>query len=200
LDFDPHLGHPSLLAQAKGGTRSEWNKVVVLDRDGTIVVDRHYLADPDDLELAPGAAVGLRRMSAMGFRLVVITNQSGIARGFFSLSRLEEIHQRLQQMLDAIGVDLNGIYFCPHGPTDGCECRKPKLGLMQQASRELGFDMSRSIVIGDQVSDVEFGQRAGALTMLIGKPESQLLSLAHPAYVVENLGAAADIMSGMAPP
>jgi D-glycero-D-manno-heptose 1,7-bisphosphate phosphatase len=178
-------------------SRSELNKVVVLDRDGTIVVDRHYLADPDSLELEPGAEVGLRRMSEMGFRLVVITNQSGIARGFFSLARLEEIHERMKQMLHAIGVRLEGIYFCPHGPGDGCECRKPKLGLMRQASEELGFDMSQSIVIGDQASDVEFGQRAGALTMLIGKLESHLSSSINPGYIVENLNAAADIISGM---
>jgi len=169
------------------------NKVIVLDRDGTIVVDRHYLADPDGLELLPAAGAGLRRMSDMGFRLVLITNQSGIARGLFSLSTLAQIHERLRQMLEALGVRLAGIYFCPHGPAEGCDCRKPQLGLMRQAAQELGFDMSRSIVIGDKVSDIEFGQRAGALTVLIGNPESPLPTA--PDFVVENLGAAADIIS-----
>jgi D-glycero-D-manno-heptose 1,7-bisphosphate phosphatase len=177
--------------------RSKPNKVVILDRDGTIVVNRHYLSDPDELELAPGAAAGLRKMADLGFRLVMITNQSGIARGFFSLERLGEIHQRLQQMLDAIGVRLHGIYYCPHGPGDGCECRKPNLGLMQKAATELGFDMSEAIVIGDQESDVEFGRRAGAVTMLIGNPGSP--ASANPTYVVENLQAAADLMSRMDP-
>jgi D-glycero-D-manno-heptose 1,7-bisphosphate phosphatase len=170
------------------------NKVVVLDRDGTIVVDRHYLADPDALEFEPGAEAGLRRMADMGYKLVVITNQSGIARGFFSLSRLEEIHERLRQMLGSSGVRLDGIYFCPHVPEDACECRKPKLGLMRQASEELGFDMSESIVIGDKETDIEFGRRAGGVTMLIGKPAWRRLSSTTADHVVENLKEAAEII------
>jgi len=173
------------------------DKVVILDRDGTIVVDRHYLSDPDALQFEPWAEAGLRSMSDMGFRLVVITNQSGVARGLFSLARLAEIHDRMRQMLHAIGVALEGVYFCPHGPQEGCECRKPNLGLMRQASRELGFEMSRSIVIGDKDSDVEFGRRAGALTMLIAKPGARPASTTSPDHVVGNLKDAADIMSQM---
>jgi D-glycero-D-manno-heptose 1,7-bisphosphate phosphatase len=171
------------------------NRVVVLDRDGTIVVDRHYLSDPDALEFEPGAVVGLRKMSEMGARLIVITNQSGVARGFFSLARLEEVHERLRQMMHSIGAPLAGIYFCPHGPDDTCGCRKPNLGLMRQASAELGFDMRESIVIGDKDSDVEFGKRAGAITMRIGKPEQRLISSSERSYIVENLSDAADIIS-----
>jgi D-glycero-D-manno-heptose 1,7-bisphosphate phosphatase len=168
-------------------------KVVVLDRDGTIVVDRHYLSDPDALEFEPGAEAGLRKMADMGFRLVVITNQSGIARGFFSLSKLEEVHERLRQMLHGIGVQLEGVYFCPHGPAEGCDCRKPGLRLMQQASQELGFQMSESIVIGDKDSDVEFGRRAGATTMLIAK--AGVRPVTTPDYLVGDLNEAADTMS-----
>ena len=170
------------------------NKVIVLDRDGTIVVDRHYLKDPDALQFAAGAAVGLQRMRDLGYRLVLITNQSGIARGFFSLSTLAEVHERLKQMLNSIGVRLEGIYFCPHGPEEGCTCRKPQLGLMRQAAKELGFEMSRAIVIGDKASDIEFGQRAGAVTVLIGNPESP--SPVAPDFIAENLWAAADIIAG----
>jgi D-glycero-D-manno-heptose 1,7-bisphosphate phosphatase len=176
-------------------TRQTKNKVVVLDRDGTIVVDRHYLSDPAALEFEPEAEVGLKKMSDMGFRLVVITNQSGIARGFFSLSRLDEIHKKMRQMLQSIGAPLAGIYFCPHGPDDTCDCRKPNLGLMRQASQELGFDMSEAIVIGDKDSDVEFGRRAAAVTMLVAKPYSRSLSGTTADYVIENLNQAADIMS-----
>lgn len=175
-------------------TRRQMNKVVVLDRDGTIVVDRHYLADPDDLKFEAGAEAGLRKMSEMGFRLVVITNQSGIARGLFSLARLEEIHERLRQMMRSVGAPLDGVYFCPHQPADDCDCRKPKLGLMRQASAELGFDMSESIVIGDKDSDVEFGRRAGAFTLQIGTPQSRLQFAATPDRVVANLTEAAEII------
>ncbi len=175
-------------------SRANANKVVVLDRDGTIVVDRNYLADPDALEFEPGAAAGLRGMVDMGFRLVVVTNQSGIARGFLTLGRLEEIHERFRQMMLAIGAPLAGIYFCPHAPGDGCDCRKPNLGLMRQASEELGFDMSRSFVIGDKDSDIEFGRRAAAVTMLIRKPGEPPSSTA-PDHVVANLREAAQIIA-----
>jgi D-glycero-D-manno-heptose 1,7-bisphosphate phosphatase len=92
---------------------------------------------------------------------------------------------------------LDGIYYCPHAPDDECDCRKPKLGLMRQASLDLGFNMSESIVIGDKDSDIEFGDRAGALTMLIGKRGSRSASAIAPAYVVENLSEAADILSSI---
>jgi D-glycero-D-manno-heptose 1,7-bisphosphate phosphatase len=170
------------------------NPVIVLDRDGTIIVDRHYLADPESLQFAAGAQAGLRTMADLGFRLVVITNQSGIARGFLSLATLEQIHERLRQMLKGAGVTLEGIYFCPHEPADECDCRKPKLGLMRQAAKELGFEMSKAIVIGDKDSDIEFGRRAGALTFRIGKPESRPASSAKPDYVVEGLLEAAEII------
>jgi D-glycero-D-manno-heptose 1,7-bisphosphate phosphatase len=173
------------------------HKVIVLDRDGTIVVDRHYLSDPDDLEFEPGAAAGLRKMTDMGFRLVVITNQSGIARGFFSLARLEEIHERLKQMMNSIGAPVEGIYYCPHRPEEGCDCRKPNLGLLRRASEELDFDMSESIVIGDKDSDVEFGQRAGALTIMIGKGGPRNQSSLNPSYFAENLNEAANFINSI---
>jgi len=176
----------------------ENNKVVVLDRDGTIVVDRHYLADPDGLEFEPGAKRGLRSMVDMGYRLVVVTNQSGIARGYFTADQLEKIHARMRQMLNAEGVQIAGIYACPHEPSDGCECRKPGLGLMRQAAEELQFDMSQSVVIGDRDSDIEMGRRAKALTMLIGS-DPKIPSCGNgPDYVIKDLTEAAKILSLLA--
>src|SRR5579863_9716785 len=102
---------------------------VVLDRDGTLVVDRDYLDDPDELEFLPGAAEGLRRLHQHGYRMVVISNQSGVGRGLFSLQRLDEINARLLQMVRSVGADLAGIYCCPHVPEEGCACRKPGTGL-----------------------------------------------------------------------
>jgi len=181
--------------QQQLASHQRMKKVVVLDRDGTIVVDRHYLADPEALEFEADAESGLRRMSELGYRLVIITNQSGIARGLFSVSKLEEIHQRLRLMLHEIGVPLAGIYYCPHGQKDACECRKPNLGLMRQAAEELGFDSSESIVIGDKESDVEFGRRAGAVTMLIAKSASRSVPSTAADYIVESLKEAADIIA-----
>jgi D-glycero-D-manno-heptose 1,7-bisphosphate phosphatase len=169
-------------------------KVVILDRDGTIVIDRGYLDDPAGLEFLPGAAEGLRSLYSQGYRLVVITNQSGVGRGLFPIERVYAMNARLERMVEEAGTRLEHIYFCPHAPDAGCDCRKPALSLMTQAAAELGFDPAGAIVIGDKASDVEFGRRAGALTMLIGNPESPLASSATPDYVVGNLQEAADIM------
>jgi D-glycero-D-manno-heptose 1,7-bisphosphate phosphatase len=142
-------------------------KVIVLDRDGTIVVDRGYLDDPAGLAFLPGAAEGLRRLHAAGYQLVVITNQSGIGRGRFSTARLHEIHARFAEMVSEAGARLAGIYFCPHRPDEGCVCRKPEVGLVDAAAAELGFSNSAVIVVGDKASDVELGRRIGAPTVLI---------------------------------
>jgi histidinol-phosphate phosphatase family protein len=171
------------------------NKVVILDRDGTLVVDRPYQHDPDALEFEAGAAEGLRWLHMRGHRLVVITNQSGIGRGLFSVASLAAVHARLRQMVGAAGADLAGIYYCPHAPESGCSCRKPEQGLMQLASAELGFDPRGAIVIGDKPSDVEFGRRAGAMSILLAAPGSEVASRSDADAVVPNLLAAARLVT-----
>jgi D-glycero-D-manno-heptose 1,7-bisphosphate phosphatase len=142
-------------------------KVVILDRDGTIVVDRPYLADPAGLEFLPGAAAGLRALHEQGLRLVLITNQSGVGRGLLSLGQLEAIHARLRRMMSEAGAPLEAIYFCPHAPEADCACRKPRSELLLRAAAELGFEPADAVVIGDKTSDIEFGARVGARTILI---------------------------------
>ena len=115
-------------------------RFVLLDRDGTLIVERNYLSDPDQVELIPGAAAGLRRLAARGLGLVLVTNQSGIGRGFFDAARLAEIHERLTALLRAERVELDGIYVCPHHPDQACDCRKPRPALVLRAAAELGFD------------------------------------------------------------
>jgi D-glycero-D-manno-heptose 1,7-bisphosphate phosphatase len=143
------------------------NATLVLDRDGTVVVDHGYLEDPDRLQFLPGAAEGLRLFSERGARIVIVTNQSGVGRGRFSLGRLHEIHGRLVHMINGIGARVEGIYFCPHRPQDDCACRKPKTKLVLDAAAELGFDPSNVIVIGDKSSDIELGRRLHAVTLLV---------------------------------
>lgn len=170
---------------------------VMLDRDGTINVGYDYLSDPNQVELIPGAAQGLREMRKMGFGLVIITNQSGIARGFFDLSRLDLIHQRLCGLLGGEGIQLDGIYVCPHHPDDHCACRKPQTALVRQAARELGFDPIRSFFIGDQISDMMLGQAVGATTLLVVPGNGSQLaskSTAFANYVVEDLCEAAYVI------
>lgn len=142
-------------------------RFVVLDRDGTIIIERHYLADPERVELIPRVASGLRQLSAMGLGLVVVTNQSGVGRGLFDTTRLALIHRRLCELLAAEGIHLDGIYFCPHTPEDDCVCRKPRTGLLERAAKELDFDPGATFVIGDKPCDIELGQRVGATTFLV---------------------------------
>jgi D-glycero-D-manno-heptose 1,7-bisphosphate phosphatase len=110
-------------------------RFVVLDRDGTIIVERHYLSDPAGVELLPRVASGLQHLSALGLGVVVVTNQSGVGRGLFDTTRLALIHQQLCVLLAAEGIHLDGIYFCPHIPADDCACRKPRTGLLERAAQ-----------------------------------------------------------------
>ncbi len=139
----------------------------ILDRDGTIIENRHYLSDPDDIVLLPGAAEGLSLMQDLGIGIIVITNQSGIARGYFTAERLETIHERLILLLKKQGIAVKGIYICPHHPNDNCRCRKPNTGLLSRASADFNFNPETAFVIGDNHCDIELGKRAGANTILV---------------------------------
>ena len=133
-------------------------RAVILDRDGTIVVDHGYLDDPAKLSLLPGAAEGLRTLHEHGHPLIIVSNQSGVGRGRLTLARLGEINEALGRMLAAAGAPLDGIYCCPHAPQEGCACRKPtRAGV--EAAAALGFDPHECVVIGDKSSDVELGRR-----------------------------------------
>jgi D-glycero-D-manno-heptose 1,7-bisphosphate phosphatase len=168
-------------------------RYVILDRDGTVIQDCNYLTDPQGVELLPGAAEGLRQIAALGWGLVVITNQSGIGRGFLDHERLRQIHDRLRDVLAGEGVALDGIYYCPHAPDDNCACRKPLPGLLLRAASELHFDPAACVVVGDKACDVELGKGVGAVTILIkgADPEAQFPA---PDYTVGNLVEAAQII------
>ena len=142
-------------------------RFVVLDRDGTINVEGDYISSPDQLQLLPRTAAGLRAMREMGLGLVVITNQSAIGRGYFDRARLDAIHGRLRELLAREGVELDGIYVCPHTAEDGCACRKPRPELLQRAAAELGFRPEECFVVGDKPSDVELGKAVGATSILV---------------------------------
>ncbi len=147
-----------------------------LDRDGTIVADVDYLTRPEELRLLPGAAEALRLLRAAGYLLILVTNQSAIARGWLTEEDLEAIHRRLNEMLAASGTGIDACYHCPHLP-DGevgryaveCSCRKPEPGLLQRAAREWGIDTAQSWAVGDSERDVEAGRRAGCRTVLLAE-------------------------------
>jgi D,D-heptose 1,7-bisphosphate phosphatase len=147
---------------------------IFLDKDGTLIEDVPYNVDPGLIRLAAGADEGLARLRACGFRLIVISNQSGVARGYFGEEAIGAVRERIHELLDQVGVGLDGFYYCPHHP-DGivpeysvaCDCRKPQPGMILAAAREHAIDLGRSWFIGDILDDVEAGRRAGCWTALI---------------------------------
>ncbi len=145
------------------------NSAAFLDRDGTIIEEMHYIANPDDVVLTPGAISGLRMLRKAGFKLVVVTNQSGIARGLYTVEDFEAVQQRLNEVLAAEGVQLDAVYHCPHHPdfTGPCDCRKPGPGMYRQAERDLDIDLSRSVYIGDRMKDVLPAAGFGGLGILV---------------------------------
>jgi len=171
---------------------------VFLDRDGTIIKDADYLSSVDELEVFEFAAEALRLLKEKGFLLIVLTNQSGIARGFFDEAAMRTVHDALQMQLDGL---IDAIYFCPHGPDDGCDCRKPGVGMIKQAASEHSIDLANSWIIGDKKSDIETGFNAGIATALVltGYGESELSALDRlPELVASDLLEAARQISSCA--
>jgi D-sedoheptulose 7-phosphate isomerase len=142
-------------------------KAVFIDRDDTIVKDVPYCAKPEDLRILPGVGASIRRLNEAGYLTVLVTNQSGIGRGYFDETMLERIHEKLRKDLEAEGARLNAIYFCPHLPEGGCGCRKPATGMLERAVRELGIDLRSSYVVGDSENDVAMGRMAGCRTVQV---------------------------------
>lgn len=136
-------------------------RAIFLDRDGTLIEDAKYLSKVEQVKLLPGAAAAVKAWNEAGWLVILITNQSGVARGFFPESRVGEVNAHLLNLLEAEGAKLDAIYYCPHGPDDGCECRKPKPGMILQAAREHDVELSGSVMIGDKADDVLAGEAAG---------------------------------------
>ena len=143
------------------------HRAVFLDRDGPVHGEVNYLSEPEQLALLPGAAVAIRQMKRLGLKVVVVTNQSAVARGYLSEEKLSHIHKRLREMLAEQDAYLDAIYYCPEMPDSGSPCRKPRIGMMKQAAEDLDIDLKRSYVVGDMASDMEMGRRAGAKTILV---------------------------------
>ena len=161
---------------------------VFLDRDGTIIEDTGYIGDPDAVRLLPGAAAAIGRLNLAGIPAVVVTNQSGIARGLLDESAYSAVARRLQGLLAAEGARLEADYHCPHHPdfTGACECRKPGPLLYRRAAAEHGLDLARSWWVGDRPRDVQPAERFGGRGVLIGQPPA----------AVRDLSAAVDIILG----
>ena len=146
-----------------------------LDRDGVLIEEVDYLARPEQVRLIPGSAAAVRRVNDAGWKVVVVSNQSGVARGLFPESALSEIHRAISaQLLAEAGAMIDAFYYCPHHPTEGigayridCDCRKPKPGMLLRAAAELGIDTSKSWMVGDRLTDLRAGASAGCRTILV---------------------------------
>lgn len=163
---------------------------VFLDRDGTINRDVPYCSRPQELELLPGVSQAIRAFNGLGLKAVVVTNQSGVARGYLEETMLAQIHAEMVRQLAVQGARIDAIYYCSHHPDDGCPCRKPGTALAWRAARELEIDLPSSWVVGDAPTDVEMGRRLGCRTILLTGSRA----LPRPAsadYLAADLGAAA---------
>jgi D-glycero-D-manno-heptose 1,7-bisphosphate phosphatase len=147
----------------------ELNPCLFLDRDGTINVEKDFIGNPHELELIPGSATAIREARTLGLKVIIVSNQSGIARGLMTEDDVKNVNSRLVELLQREGAAVDAIYYCPHysSEDDGCTCRKPSTGMFERAKTEHNVDFKRSIMVGDRITDIEAGNRIGAATMLV---------------------------------
>jgi D-glycero-D-manno-heptose 1,7-bisphosphate phosphatase len=171
---------------APAATETGVRPAVFLDRDGVLMADYGYVGSVDRAELLPGAGEAVRRIRALGFAAVVVTNQSGVARGHYSENDVADLHRWMRAELAKSGAFLDAVYYCPHHPRQGqppylcdCDCRKPKPGMILRAAEELGLDLAHSIMVGDQTRDLQAARAARVpRRVLIGRAEESEAGLA----------------------
>lgn len=194
------IGLPKSYAQSHqffATLNSDTKRFVALDRDGTIIKQIHYLSDPEQVELLPGAIEGIRQMRHLGLGIVVVTNQSAIGRGLFDETRLTQIHARMSALLATENIAIDAIYYCPATPEDNSPDRKPNPGMLETASTDLNFVLTDSFVIGDKPCDIELGHNVGATSILVRTgygAETEHKQLTHQDYVVDSLFDASNII------
>ncbi len=172
---------------------------IFLDRDGTLIDDPGFLSEPEAVHLLPGVSAALRRLQQAGYRLVVVSNQSGIGRGLLTAAQVDAVHRELDRRLVAEGVTLDAILYCPHRPDEGCDCRKPGTALHRRAAATLDLDLARSWCIGDRAGDVDAAAPlgAGAILVLTGEgAKHREAAEAHRIPVVADLADAASWLVG----
>jgi D-glycero-D-manno-heptose 1,7-bisphosphate phosphatase len=180
------------------------NKAVFLDKDGTLIPDVPYNVDPSLITLQEGAIEGLKLLQAAGYLLIIISNQAGVAYGYFEEADILKVHMRLQEMLMKEGIRLHGFYYCPHHPEgkvkryrQTCDCRKPGAGMITKAAKDHSVDVKQSWMIGDILNDVEAGHKAGCRSILIdnGNETEWIMSeIRTPDFKTTDIKAAADFI------
>lgn len=160
-----------------------------MDRDGVICADCGYVRTPAEVVFLPGALSAIRRVAQLRAAIVIVTNQSGVGRGILSLEELHSVNGYVADSIVRAGGRIDAIYWCPHHPTEArgsycvdCDCRKPKPGMLRRASQDLDLDLNASVMVGDRITDVEAGRRAGTWTVLVGTTTTDLLRQADGQY------------------
>jgi D-glycero-D-manno-heptose 1,7-bisphosphate phosphatase len=148
------------------------HRAVFFDRDGTLILDHGYLSSPHQVEFVPGSLDVLRTLQEHGFLLVIVSNQSGIGRGLITENQAQAVDKHFRAILAKNKISVAGVYYCPHAPDAGCDCRKPEPGLLLRAADELQIDFAQSYMVGDKASDCRAGVAAGCRAVLIGTPEA----------------------------
>lgn len=149
-------------------------RAVFLDRDGTLIHDAGYLATPEGVVLLSGVIEALKILRKHQFTLVLVSNQSGIGRGLFTHTQHKQVHTRVVELLAQKGISFTGTYYCLHAPWESCYCRKPRPGLLRRAAAEIGLNLEQSFMVGDKLSDVAAGRRAGCYTVLLSHNKTAL--------------------------
>jgi D-glycero-D-manno-heptose 1,7-bisphosphate phosphatase len=181
----------TLIAQMKNAPNDK-NPAVFVDRDGTIMRDVDYCGDPAEVELLDGASVALRRLKEHGFKIIVVTNQSGIGRGFFNVEQYRKVEAEVARQLGDNLID--ATYYCPHRPEENCKCRKPSPEMIFTAAREHDVELAHSFFIGDKRSDMECGRNADLKTILVRTGYGKTTDSRLADLVAENLNEAADLI------
>ncbi|SFB85337.1 D,D-heptose 1,7-bisphosphate phosphatase [Parapedobacter composti] len=180
-------------------------KAVFLDKDGTLIRDVPYNADPSKVELLHGVASGLRQLSNKGYLFFIVTNQAGVAKGYFKEEALTAVEHKLQLLLHQSGIALSGFYYCPHHPqgvvaayAKACHCRKPMPGMLFDAATRHGLSLAQSWMVGDILDDIEAGNRAGCRTVLVDGTASERVQISggyrRPSYIADNFKEAANLI------
>lgn len=146
-------------------------KLALLDRDGTLIEHVPYLSDPGEVRLLPGTVRGLQALKALNFRLVLVSNQSGVGRGYFEEAAVRAVNERMQELLRPHGAELELMLYCPHAPQEDCSCRKPRPGMAEQACQLLSSTLEGAIMVGDSDCDMELAQALGIPGYRVGTPE-----------------------------
>ncbi|HEU4622401.1 MAG TPA: HAD family hydrolase [Burkholderiaceae bacterium] len=207
----------SALACATGGPSRTTHKLsrrldqalhptVFIDKDGTLIENVPYNVDPDRITLSEGAGEAVGELMELGYRIVVVTNQPGVALGLFDARALKGVEQRIRELLAAYGAKLDGFIWCPHAPDDNgrptCDCRKPRPGMLERAAHDMRLDLSRSWMVGDILDDVEAGCRASCRTVLIDNGNETCWErgpLRNPHYIVDDWVSVARTIANLTP-